>query len=146
MFSQHRSGRLRWTLLPKLYIAETVRSLLHPQPGHRRPVHDQLDDHQPSDLSHASAFRFAAGHVQGTYQGLLQLLHQVVPIASLEGRLTALQPQQKLAHVIIVQGTIAENQPIGSLVIHFSAPGHGEIGLNSNQILASVHLSPVNLE
>ena len=49
-----------------------------------------------------------------------------------------LQPGSKLSHILIVKGRIIEGYSIGSLGIHFTAPGHQEIGLNSTPIVVTV--------
>ncbi|KAK8806006.1 hypothetical protein WA171_007092 [Blastocystis sp. BT1] len=48
-----------------------------------------------------------------------------------------LQPGSKLSHILIVKGRIIEGDSIGSLGIHFTAPGHQEIGLNSTPIVVT---------
>ena len=49
-----------------------------------------------------------------------------------------LQPGSKLNHILIVKGPITEGDSIGSLGIHFTAPGHQEVGLNSTPIVVIV--------
>lgn len=56
-----------------------------------------------------------------------------------------LRPGCKLSHVLIVKGPITEGDSIGSLGIHFTAPGHQEVGLNSTSIvIADTNKSVIN--
>ena len=56
----------------------------------------------------------------------------------IEFRSVHLQPGSKLSHILIVEGPVAEGESLGAVGIHFTAPGHQGVRLNSTPIVMMV--------